>query len=335
MFSGYGGAEFAFKKANINIQVIGYCEIDSAAIKIYENNFGNHIKNYGDVSKMNVMDVPEFDILTAGFPCQPFSVAGKQMGELDPRGTLFFDILRIAKHHKPKYMILENVKGLTTKKFTSTFNKIIQSIEELGYIVNWKVLNSKDYGVPQNRERVWFVCIRNDINNNFKFPDKMELKTFLQDILLSDVDNKYLLTGEILERVKSKMKDKNITKPIMLHNIYGGFKEKEVRIFDTYSPTIRTPAGGGHLPFIMSTLTEAFGRSGSSKEYLKSVLTIKEATNIYRKLTPRECFRLMGFLNDEIILEGLSDTKLYKLAGNGWDINLASKIIKNIFTEEA
>ena len=133
MFAGYGGASFALKKAEIEHEVVGYSEIDKCAIKCYEQNHKG--KNFGDCTKINPNELPDFDLLTGGFPCQAFSNAGKQLGVNDSRGTLFWEIVRIAKIKKPKYMLLENVKGLLSKKFVQTFDKILKELDEAGYIV--------------------------------------------------------------------------------------------------------------------------------------------------------------------------------------------------------
>ena len=172
MFAGKGGASFALKKAEIPFECIGYSEINKDAIICYELNHPN-IKNYGDCKKINPEELPDFDLLTGGFPCQSFSAAGKGLGEQDTRGTLFNEIIRIAEVKKPRYMLLENVKGLTFKKHKATFNKIISELNRIGYSVTWRVLNSKEHGIPQNRERIWFVCFRNGVGLlDFKFPEK-------------------------------------------------------------------------------------------------------------------------------------------------------------------
>jgi len=154
MFAGYGGAEFSLKKAGIEYECIGFSEIDKYAIQCFEQNHKG--KNFGDCTKINPNELPDFDLLTGGFPCQSFSVAGKGLGELDTRGTLFNEIIRIAEVKKPKMMLLENVKGLTNKPHRATFEKILSELDRIGYVVKWKVLNSKEYGIPQNRERVIF-----------------------------------------------------------------------------------------------------------------------------------------------------------------------------------
>jgi DNA (cytosine-5)-methyltransferase 1 len=135
---------------------VGYSEIDKYAIKVYERQFNGH-RNYGDATAINAAELPDFDLLVGGFPCQAFSIAGKRAGFNDTRGTLFFDIARILKEKQPRHLVLENVKGLLSHDSGRTFTTIIGVLTDLGYLVEWQVLNSKDFGVPQNRERVYIV----------------------------------------------------------------------------------------------------------------------------------------------------------------------------------
>ena len=159
MFSGIGGFEIGIEQAakdlGLTTECVGYSEIDKHAIATYERHF-NH-DNYGDATTINPNTLPEFDLLVGGFPCQAFSIGGKRLGFEDTRGTLFFDIARIIKAREPRYFILENVKGLINHNKGQTFRTIIRTLDELGYDLQWKVLNSKDHGVPQSRERVFIV----------------------------------------------------------------------------------------------------------------------------------------------------------------------------------
>jgi len=420
MFSGYGGASFGLKKANISFKSIGISEIDKYAIQCYNQNFPN-IKNYGDCKNINPQELPDFDLLSGGFPCQAFSVAGKRKGELDPRGTLFYDIIRIAEIKQPKYILLENVKGLTNKTFKETFNKILSELKRIGYDVIWKILNTKDYGIPQNRERVFFICKLGKWDfNEFQFPSSEELTIFIKDILEKDVNEKYNLSEKQIKAIKERLNFKGgiingSISPSLLSRDYKdggkrvkidriqfdisgkGYNSQQDRIYniegimaslpnanpsnklnifslfprngnpkqggtgqliksdgtsyniDTgnaqaillidpktkkeykeISPTLRSGIGSGNKFQVMNTLTEAQGRQGSSSEFLRVSEKVSINSYMFRRLTPKECFRLMGFLNDEINLQGLSDTQCYKLAGNGWDINLVSKIFKQL-----
>lgn len=350
MFSGYGGASFALKKANIPFEVVGFSEIDKFAIQCYEQNHCKDILmdsvrgikhkyplNFGDCTKINHKKLPDFDLLTGGFPCQSFSIAGKGLGEQDTRGTLFYDIIRIAEVKKPKFMLLENVKGLLSKKHKNTFEKILSELKRIGYYVKWKLLNSKDYGIPQNRERVFFVCFREKVNfESFKWPEKQELNLFLKDILEESVDDKYYLkhekTNKLLLDLKPEQKKLLMPKAsYCIDNNYHkgtnlkGYLEKRRRqlVMPVITPDRLNKRQNGR-------------RFKNDKEPMFTINTqdrhgILINGNTIRKLTPIECFRLMGFLNDEINLERISDTQRYKLAGNGWDVNLVSKIFEQMF----
>ena len=156
MFSGIGGFELGIQMASKEVEVIGYSEIDKYAIQVYEKHFPG-VKNYGDATTIRGDELPDFDLLVAGFPCQAFSYAGFGRGLDDSRGTLFFDIARILAEKRPRYLVLENVKGLLSNEQGKTFQTILGILTNLGYRVEWQVLNSANYGVPQTRERVYIV----------------------------------------------------------------------------------------------------------------------------------------------------------------------------------
>jgi len=155
MFSGIGGFELAIWRAHPFAECVGYSELDKYAIQIYEKQFDH--KNFGDATTLDPKSIPQFDLLVGGFPCQSFSIAGRRGGFADTRGTLFFDISRVLHERRPEHFILENVKGLLSHDTGKTFRTIITTLAELGYSVEWQVLNSKNFGVPQNRERVFIV----------------------------------------------------------------------------------------------------------------------------------------------------------------------------------
>lgn len=156
LFSGIGGFSKAIQDIDPTAECIGFSEIDKYAIQIYNKQFPSH-KNYGDITKINASELPNFDLICGGFPCQSFSIAGKRKGFEDTRGTLFFDITRLIKEKRPRYILLENVKGLLSHDKGRTFATILSALTELGYDLQWQVLNSKNFGVPQNRERVFIV----------------------------------------------------------------------------------------------------------------------------------------------------------------------------------
>lgn len=286
MFSGYGGAEFALKKANIPYECVGFCEIKKHAIKCYEANHPN-IRNFGDVTKIEPKDIGDFDLLTAGFPCQAFSMAGKRKGFDDTRGTLFREIIRIALVKKPRYMVLENVAGLPTHDNGKTFDIIRRELLKAGYGIVYGVLNSKDYGIPQSRERIWLVCKYGGFDfMEFMFPNKVQSSLVWQD--LKDEEANYKKVKKTPSRDKMREMCMNIT----------------------------------NLPFTscITSKQDRFPNAG-----------IIDYEDYYRFLTPRECFRLMGFVNDEIDISMLTIAQAYDLAGNGWEINVASLIFKRLF----
>ena len=226
-FAGYGGASFGLQKAHIPFEVVVYSEIDSDAITIYEHNFPG-IKNYGDITKIDESTLPDFDLFTGGFPCQPFSSVGKVRGELDIRGTLFGDIIRICKVKLPKYILLENVKGLISKRHKSTLQKIISELNTIGYDVRYTLLNSKDYGVPQNRERVWIFAYLGQLPEIFDLiPPKIELEYHIKDFLDSEPDVELYRTQKQIDRIKE------------LHNVTR-FEVDEPLCYDYYNRKLRT-----------------------------------------------------------------------------------------------
>ena len=408
LFSGYGTASFALKRLGIPYEIVGYSDIDKYANQCfrqnhipqgkcvadaieaspllvnttstasYELSLQHREEELGDIKLINPNDLQDFDLLTGGFPCQAFSVAGKRGGESDPRGTLFNEIIRIAEVKKPKYMLLENVKGLTNKTFKDTFNKILSELDRIGYNVYWKVLNSKDYGIPQSRSRVWFVCFRKDIDTKtFKWPEPKSLTIFIKDILEPQVDDKYYLSEKLQQRFTEYL-DKKVHSlyPRSSKNGHGGsghlakddgtayaidtgncqavvlgsldtegWEKRHEQIRRIYgiegiAPTLPTGQGGGVIPKILGyTNPNEPHQSGTvlDKEGICNTLYSQQwkappkiIDRKLRRLTPKECFRLMGFLNDEINLDGLSDTQRYKLAGNGQDVNMVSLIFKEM-----
>ncbi len=334
MFVGYGGASWALRKANIPFESIGISEIDKYAIQCYYNNFPR-VKNYGDCSKINPNDLPDFNLLTGGFPCQDVSIAGNK--DLSKgRTNLYLEILRIAKVKKPKYMILENVKGLEMIEIEGRklSNIITSDLQKLGYGVCRKILNSKNCGVPQNRERIWFVCKLGGWDfAEFHFPEKETLKINLRSLLEKKVDKKYYLTKHQRNFIDKKSKQ-------------GRGKELQERIKEIPEISMCLKTGSQKKYVVEATIINENLLEGkknfkgnriiSTKGIMSSLVCninnndlINDEEKI-RVLTPKECFRLMGFLNDEINLEGLSDTQKYRLAGNGWDIILVSKIFRRL-----
>lgn len=193
--TGVGGGELAFEASDFNYTMVGYSEIDKYADSIYQKHFPNH-ENFGDLTKINAVTLPNFDFLIAGFPCQAFSIAGKRKGFDDTRGTIFFDIARILKVKKPKYFLFENVKNLISHDKGNTFQVIVNTLLDLGYDIRWDILNSKDFGVPQNRERIYIRGVRKECG--LTLPD-ISLTT--ADLIIgTDVNHDIRMQRELINR---------------------------------------------------------------------------------------------------------------------------------------
>ena len=209
-FSGYDSQMMALNrvagrhKDEISFDLVGWSEIDKYAIKAHDLIFPQYKdRNYGDISKIDWSQVPDFDLFTYSSPCQDWSSAGLQRGGQEGSGTrssLLWECRKAIIAKKPKYLLLENVKALVSKKFRPYFDKWCSELEEYGYHNYWKVMNAKDYGIPQNRERVFLLSIRSDVDGgNFIFPEGFELTTFLKDVLEENVDEKYYLSEKSIE----------------------------------------------------------------------------------------------------------------------------------------
>ena len=314
LFSGIGAFEKALTNLEIEYEVVNYCEIDKYASKSYSAIHGvSESKNLWDITKINVVNLPtNIDLITYGFPCQDISLAGKQKGMFNDDGSLtrsglFFKALDIIEYTKPKIAIAENVKALTSKKFTKEFKIILESLEKAGYNNYWKVLNAKDYGIPQNRERVFIVSIRKDIDNNtFEFPKPYCLEKKLKNFLEANVDEKYYLSDDqILKIVSWKAHQKPLEKVLGNKSIV---------------PTITARgAGANHSGMLLYSDTLEYTSNLQNKDKPK-----------IRKLTPKECFRLMGFYDEDFEkVESIhvSNTQLYKQAGNSIVVNVLEEII--------
>lgn len=224
LFSGIGAFEKALQRLEIPYDLVGYSEIDKYASKAYS--VLHHVPeamNLGDITKINEKELPDdIDLITYGFPCQDISIAGSQQGLFNEDGSqtrsgLFFDALRIIDHCKPKIAIAENVKNLTSEKFKEQFNIVLNSLEDAGYVNYWKVLDAKDFGVPQSRQRVFIVSIRKDIDTGiFEFPEPFELQKTLKDVIEApeEVDEKYFVKPEIAERLAPQLANRDISKTI-------------------------------------------------------------------------------------------------------------------------
>lgn len=292
---------------------VGYSEIDKYAIKVYERHFGGH-KNYGDATKINPKELPDFDLLVGGFPCQAFSIAGKRKGFDDTRGTLFFDIARILAEKKPQHLVLENVKGLLSHDQGKTFQTILGVLADLGYAVEWQVLNSKDFGVPQNRERIIIVGHLGNECGRKILPITRENRKVSENVFIDESQWR---------------------------------REGKLREYDGISPTLNTNGGGGHLPLAIDlTRRQPYNykirkdnRAGTlDANYYKGLANqerpgVKDGVRI-RRLTPKECERLQGFPDDwtkyGIGDELISHTQRYKMCGNAVTTNVITAVMERL-----
>ena len=209
-FAGYGSQSIALRNIGVDYEVVAISEIDKYAIKAYEAIHGK-VNNLGDISKVKVEDIPDHDLFTYSFPCQDISVAGKQASLEEGSGTrssLLWECRKIIATKKPRYLLMENVKNLVSKKHKPYFDKWLEYLEGLGYINYWQVLNAKDFGVPQNRERVFVVSILNN-ENEFNFEDGIELDRALGDMLEESVDEKYYIDTDRAKSVIQQLIETN------------------------------------------------------------------------------------------------------------------------------
>ena len=406
-FAGYGSQSIALRNLGIEYEVVAISEIDKYAIKAYEAIHGP-ANNLGDICKIDPSDIPGHDLFTYSFPCQDLSVAGKQAGlGKGTRSGLLYECEKIIEAKKPKYLLLENVKNLVGKKFKPEFNKWLEYLEGLGYTNYWKVLNAKDYGVPQNRERVFVVSILGE-HKPYEFPKAIPLDKCIADILEDEVDEKYYINKPFHLVNKGHQAELDIKGQDCIKRAYGT---------DKIAPTLTTMQGGMREPKILEDLdfvggigdkdwagdgkklsrnypqgnrvysdkgiacsqtSNGGGLGGSTGLYLvnlpciaasrgrnpenpssreaglpteqrlefntkgtsNTITTVQkdnyvvERTCRIRKLTPRECFRLMGMRDDDIDkiqAAGISNTQQYKMAGNSIVVNVLEAIFGELF----
>lgn len=294
LFAGIGGIRLGFE-AHGGESVFS-SEWDLSAQKTYQANFDEI--PYGDITKIEPEEIPNFDVLLAGFPCQPFSQAGLGKGFADTRGTLFFDVARIINYHRPKVVFLENVKRFRTHDSGNTFKVIKRTLEEMGYEVHAEVLNAKNFGVPQNRERIYIIGFLG--KTNFEFPKGIIEKKILGDILEEGVDSKYTISDKLWAGHQRRKKEH-----LEKGNGFG------YSLFDGESE-------------YTSTISARYYKDGSE-------VLIKQDKKNPRKLTPREAARLQGFPEDFII--PVSDAQAYKQFGNSVAVPVIRELAKRIVGE--
>ncbi len=345
LFSGIGGFEQGFKKSKMDYELVFASEIDKYATMTFSYNFP--INNmHKDIKKINENDIPDHDLLCGGFPCQSFSVAGKQQGFKDIRGTLFFDVIRIIKTKKPKYLFLENVKNLISHDNGNTIKTILKNISDCGYTFDITIINSNEAGVPQSRERTYIVgilnhevekfvpdkrnsmvtSIKNWANENklktmnfFNLIEMHNKKTYIKNILEINVAKKYYLNSDKVRKFidnlnkneLSKKTNNKIIKEFTLPRDVHNDLDRQRRVYSIYgiSPTL-------------------LARSDSPK------IIFKEKDEYYiRKLTPLETLRIQGFdskFTDNIQKNKMSDTQLYKQSGNAVSPPVITEIINKL-----
>jgi DNA (cytosine-5)-methyltransferase 1 len=319
LFAGIGGIRLGFDNAfGEETETVFVCEWDENAQKTYRTNFHDDFPVQGDITAIDERAIPAFDICLAGFPCQAFSLAGRKKGFDDDyqgrsRGTLFFDVARICKHHRPKVIFCENVKGLQFHDRGRTLEVIVGTLESLGYTVRYEILNSKDFGVPQNRERIYIVAFRSDIDvSGFRFPARRDTARTIADIMEEHtVSVKYYLSTQYLETLR-RHKARHAEKG----NGFG----YEVRDIGGIAGAVVCGGMGRERNLIVDKRLKDF----------TPVTKIKGKVNRegIRKLTPREWARLQGF-PDSYKLE-IADVHLYKQFGNSVTVPVVEAIAREI-----
>lgn len=362
LFGGIGACTQALKRLGIDVEIADYVEIDKYAVKSYNAINGTNFEPQDITEWDKDIDV---DLIMHGSPCQDISLAGQQAGADEGSGTrssLMYETIRIVKKLKPKYVIWENVKNILSKKHKHNFDNYIQTLEQLGYKSYWQVLNAKNYGIPQNRERVFTVSIRNDIDKGFfYFPQKQELKLRLKDLLEDEVDEKYYISDKMKVtlladsgnwKISEKKYEINrqITRAINtregcyrpdmseyicdeLPNNYNLLKVKNAN-----SKGYDEATEGDSIDLTYPNSTTRRGRVGHQVSQTipasdtKGVVVPQYNNLRIRKLTPKECWRLMGF-SDEAFDKASqvnSNTQLYKQAGNSIVVNVLEVIFKEL-----
>ena len=377
-FSGVGAFDQALIRLGIDYETVFACDMDKYARDTFIHNYGEP-KYYPQNVYDREIPTESLDIYMTSPPCQAFSLAGKRLGKDDKRGILFFNSHEFIQVNKPRFFIFENVKGLLSDDGGKTFQEWINMLggksingmpvifpyeDAVPYHLYWKVLNAKHHGVPQNRERVFLIGIRDDEDNNFQFPKEEHLTKRLKDVLEEGVDDKYFLSNITINVLLNHQKF-NKFKPIentetessCITSHCGKFgnannylkiksatlkgyeearegdsinfsvpssKTRRGRVGKNISQTLDTKCNQG---VIHNCITQEIGRQGSSSEYIDSCKKVYKASNQIRRLTPRECFRLMDFPDSFSWL--CSDSQAYKQAGNSIVVNVLCKIIDN------
>ena len=362
-FSGIGTQAMALKRLNVPYEIVGYSEIDKFAIESYKAIHGEDIKNYGNIKEMTT--IPRCDIFTWSFPCTDLSIAGKQRGMTENTSSgLVYDVLRLVKntHNKPKVLIMENVPMLISKKFIEQFNEIRAKFSKMGYTNFVETLNSKDFGVAQNRNRVFMVSILGEYTYTFPKPFKLEKK--LKDYLEKEVEEKFYLTEKQLSWLKktkyekaARVKNIDDQYAYTIDTMRGGNREPKIAYpirsrefaaekqkFKDISPALcardykdpKVVTIGNYTPsrHNASRIVHKEGLSPTVMENHGTVTAVDATSGDYkiRKLTPKECWRLMGCSDSDFekAAKVCSNSQLYKQAGNAIVVDVFEKILRGM-----
>ena len=316
LFSGIGAYEKALTNIGVDYELINYCEIDKVKSKAYSIlHKVSECKNLWDVTNINSDKIDDFNLLVYSPPCQSFSIAGKKKGLNDIRGTLFYNALEIIKAKKPKYCVMENVDNLPNK-FKDEFNEMLASLEKEGYKNYWKIINAKDF-IPQNRNRVYVVSIRDDLNiNHFDFPIGNDKRNWWDVI---DVKEHRKLTGR-QQRMINYVKGMNTEEKIKIEGVPQ---------FDNAVITLRQSGLRFQSNREYPTITAHYGKGGGN-------FTIMAKDGEYGGITPRQCFKLMGFdyEDSDILTENkFSVSSQYIMAGDSVVVPVLEGIFRNLFLD--
>lgn len=362
VFSGIGAIEQAFKRLNLNHKIVFANDIDKFVKQSYLANYGLDEKDWhDDITQFDATPYHnQVDLLVGGSPCQAFSMVGKRLGLEDTRGTLFYDFARVVKETQPKIFIYENVKGLLNHDGGNTWQVVQDVFHELGYDLYFQLMNSRDYGIPQNRERIFVVGFKNSPKNGFEFPTPIKLEYTMQDFLEDYTDSKYFLKEKGIKFVTSS---KNRQKRYTQINGDIALCQKANQQFNWHGDFVFQPALNDEFDdfiFSVNDVEEKYYLSEKVKNYVLAggTKTFKTSTETdlpvarpllqsmhkmhragvdnyvthnqgrIRKLTPRECLRLMGFPDDFKIV--VSDTQMYRQAGNSIVVDVLIALLKKI-----
>lgn len=383
LFSGMGAYEKALRNLGIPFECVNFCEINPPAAKAYSSIHNIPLeKNLEDVCKVDPSTIKDIDLMSWSFPCTSLSLAGKQEGFETKDGErtasgLFFEGLRILKGVKPKFSIIENVVPLVQKKFKKEFEIVLKSLDEAGYTTYWEVLNARDFGVPQRRERVFLVSIRKDIDKTFSFPIGSPLKITLKDILEKEVPEKYYLSDKMIRCISSPGTGNRNMPPIInlpiarclttkigqrragednyicetlpdkfdlrdLEDFLINYNNESMLVRENVKSKYSVAKEGDSINlFRKNRLGRGRIGHGVSQTLITSTeihVLLKERDKLkLRRLTPLEAFKLMGFDEEDYLkakATNISDTQLYKMAGNSVVVNVLEKILRNLFWEE-